>query len=122
MAADLFGYEHNEDGHAVPLSKGPTLVLTNPAPRGKHYVEPRGYYGIPGTGPEGKTCRDCVHYTHKDNVAGTYPKCGKNRARWTGGRGSDILARAPACKYFEQPETGIMDGTNRTTGGWIGQP
>lgn len=98
---DLFGFAQGEPGESVPLSKGPTLVLNNPAPRGKHYVEPRGYAALPGTGPEGKTCRDCAHYTHKGGVAGNYPKCGANRARWTGGRGSDILARAPACSRFE---------------------
>lgn len=119
---DLFGYERNEDGPAEILPRAP-LVLTDPKPRGKHYVEPRGYWALPGTGPEGKTCRDCFYYTHKGGVSGTYPKCGRNRARWTGGRGSDILARAPACKGFAEPgETGVMDGTNRTTSGAIGYP
>lgn len=66
--------------------------------RGKHYVEPRGYAGMPGTGPEGKTCRMCVSYY---NGRG-FPKCEKNRARWTHGRASDILAGSPACKLFEE--------------------
>ena len=102
--ADLFGYEAGDAGESVPLSKGPTLVLTNPKPRGKHYVEPRGYVGRPGTGPKDKQCRHCAHYCHKGGVAGSYPKCGLNRARWTGGRGSDILASAPACNRFESPK------------------
>ena len=64
--------------------------------RGKHYIEPRGYYYHPGTGPAGETCGSCQHIT------GTrYKKCELNRARWTHGRGSDILVRAPACKYWE---------------------
>ena len=87
---------------AEKLPRAP-LVLTDPKPRGKHYVEPRGYAAMPGTGPAGKTCRDCANYTHKGNVAGSYPKCWANRAHWTGGRGSDILARAPACSLFEEP-------------------
>lgn len=74
--------------------------------RGKHYVEPRGYYGMPGTGPEGMTCRKCAHYY---NASG-FPKCGKNRARWTHGRASDILASSPACNYFEAESTGGGDG------------
>lgn len=77
------------------------LVLCNPKPRGKHYVEPRGYYGQPGTGPAGKRCWDCKFYTVVE-MAKTYPKCGKNRANWTGGRRSDILARSPACQHFEE--------------------
>lgn len=77
------------------------LELTPPRQRGKHYVEPRGYAAPPGTGPEGENCRGCEHYTHQGGVAGNYPKCAKNRARWTGGRGSDILASAPACRLFD---------------------
>lgn len=87
----------------APRPQREPLVLQPPRPRGKHYVEPRGYAAAPGTGPLNKTCRDCAHYTHREGVAGTYPKCGANRARWTGGRGSDILARAPACNRFEEP-------------------
>lgn len=100
MTADLFGLDVGEPGDSLPLPARPPLVLTPAKPRGKHYVEPRGYYAQPGTGPEGMTCRDCAFYCHKGGVSGTYPKCRKNEARWTGGRGSDILAKAPACKYF----------------------
>lgn len=78
------------------------LVLVEAKPRGKHYVQPMGYAGMPGTGPEGKRCMDCDHYTHQGGVAGSYPKCGANRARWTGGRRSDILARSPACNKFQE--------------------
>lgn len=99
---DLLGMEISEPGESEKLPRAP-LVLTDPKPRGKHYVEPRGYAAMPGTGPAGKTCRDCANYTHKGNVAGSYPKCWANRAHWTGGRGSDILARAPACSLFEEP-------------------
>lgn len=99
---DLFGMERSESDAQVPIGR-PPLVLTAAKPRGKHYVEPRGYAALPGTGPAGKCCRDCAHYTHKGNVAGSYPKCWLNRARWTGGRGSDILAKAPACSRYEEP-------------------
>jgi len=68
--------------------------------RGKHYVEPRGYFYHPGTGPEGETCGSCKHMIRK-RMGGTYLKCLLSRARWTGGRGSDVLAKAPACKYWE---------------------
>jgi hypothetical protein len=102
VSPDLFGFEASESEDARPLPTRIPLVLTASQPRGKHYVEPRDYAAQPGTGPEGKQCRHCAHYTHKGNVAGTYPKCGANRAHWTGGRGSDILAKAPACRLFAE--------------------
>lgn len=119
---DLLGMEVGEPGEADKLPRAP-LVLTPPGPRGKHYVEPRGYAGMPGTGPAGQTCHDCAHYRTVAGGSRTFPKCALNRAKWTGGRASDILARAPACSRFEESEDGgIMDGTNRTTSGAIGQP
>jgi hypothetical protein len=69
-------------------------------PRGKHYVEPRGYFFHPGTGPDGETCGSCRHCSDFRR----WKKCGLNRSRWTGGRGSDVLAGAKACKYWEGKE------------------
>jgi len=100
---DLFGMETNESPDALPIRRQPLVLVGEQTPRGKHYVEPRGYAALPGTGPDGKTCRDCAHYAHRESVAGSYPKCGLNRGKWTGGRGSDILAKAPACSKFEEP-------------------
>jgi hypothetical protein len=71
--------------------------------RSRHYVEPKGYAGRPGTGPEGKNCKDCNHYYLK-RMSKSYPKCNLNRHNWTGGRGSDILAGSPACYRFEANE------------------
>lgn len=68
--------------------------------RGKHYVKPSGYMYHPGTGPEGETCGSCKH----DVRFRRYHKCGLARRVWTHGRGSDILARSPACKYWERSE------------------
>jgi hypothetical protein len=71
-----------------------------PGVKKRREARPNGYAGIPGTGPEGRQCRHCDHYTHKGGVAGSYPKCNLCRTRWTGGRATDILARSPACSYF----------------------
>ena len=60
-----------------------------------------GYAAKPGTGPEGKTCRDCRHYCRRGNGSKTYLKCGLMRDQWTGGPGTDIKAGAAACHYFE---------------------
>lgn len=69
-------------------------------PRGKHYVQQRGYAAPPGTGPAGETCASCQHIMRTEK----YRKCSLNRARWTGGPGSDILARAAACSKWEKAE------------------
>ena len=66
--------------------------------RGKHYVKPRGYAGIPGTGPEGETCKTCFFY----RAYRRYSKCEKNRHNWSHGRATDILARTPACNHWEK--------------------
>lgn len=75
---------------------GETVVVRK---RGKHYVQPRGYYYHPGTGPADETCGSCEHIIDGRR----YKKCGLNRARWTHGRATDILASAPACRHWEKP-------------------
>ena len=72
---------------------------------GKHYTQPRGYAGMPGTGPEGKFCRDCAHYVRRQGGSRCHPKCLLMKPRWTAGRGSDILARSPACSRFHEDTT-----------------
>lgn len=70
--------------------------------RGKHYVRPNGYAAPPGSGPARETCKSCQHYAH--HITGSrksFPKCGLTK--WTSGRGSDILARSPACRRWEPP-------------------
>ncbi len=65
-------------------------------------TRPDGYASSPGSGPEGMTCRQCDHYIITYTQAGyTHPKCGKNRGKWTKGRGSDIKVSSPACSQFE---------------------
>jgi hypothetical protein len=61
---------------------------------------PRGHYALPGTGPEGETCRTCAHYT-LIHFAKAYRKCGRVRALWTGGPRTDIRAGDPACRGWE---------------------
>lgn len=63
---------------------------------------PKGYAAPPGSGPEGKTCRQCDHYVIRYTRAGyTKPKCGLMRGKWTRGRGSDIKVSSPACNKFK---------------------
>ncbi|WP_375408557.1 hypothetical protein [uncultured Methylobacterium sp.] len=65
---------------------------------------PKGYAALPGTGPAGETCRSCAHLVRKE-MAKTYLKCGLMRPHWTGGTGTDVLARAPACRNWKKVET-----------------
>ncbi len=59
----------------------------------------RGHADRPGTGPEGETCGTCRHYTVK-HMSKTYRKCGLMQAAWTGGPGSDIRKKDPACSMW----------------------
>jgi hypothetical protein len=54
----------------------------------------------PGSGPDGETCKSCRHI-HRSEMAKTYLKCWLMRAQWTGGPGTDIRARDPACSKWE---------------------
>lgn len=70
--------------------------------RGKHYTQAKGYAAPPGTGPAGHTCGDCLHLCRNKLRSGrTFPKCGLRHTTWTGGRGTDVLVRAPACRKWE---------------------
>ena len=61
---------------------------------------PAGYAAQPGSGPEGETCGSCAQLV-RIRMAKTYLKCALTRAAWTGGRKTDVLARAPACSRWE---------------------
>jgi hypothetical protein len=77
-----------------------------PTDRKKVFARPRppnwkrAYPAQPGTGPEGETCKTCEHL-HRNRQAKVYLKCWKMQAVWTGGGGSDVKARAPACSRWQ---------------------
>lgn len=62
---------------------------------------PKGHAWRPGTGPEGETCRTCANLARTLGTQRAYLKCGLMRAKWTRSRGTDVLARDPACKFWE---------------------
>lgn len=79
-------------------------VIATPLPADKRRKTiPKGYAALPGTGPKGETCKTCEHYSGHRRTK-IYRKCGLMRAQWTGGPGTDILARSPACQYWEKPK------------------
>ncbi len=63
-----------------------------------------GYFMQPGSGTAahpGETCWTCEHYCRRQGGVKAYPKCGRMMHAWTGGPGSDIKARSPACSGWE---------------------
>lgn len=86
-----------DSGQLTFQTMGGTTVVV--PVRGKHYTQPKGYAARPGTGPVGETCGSCRHRTRVEH-ARSYPKCDLARHKWTGGRGSDILVKSPACERW----------------------
>ena len=54
-----------------------------------------------GSGPEGETCRTCLHYMRVRYHGAYYLKCGLMKAAWTHGAGTDIRAKWAACSKWE---------------------
>lgn len=59
----------------------------------------KGYAAEPGTGPAKETCGSCKHHIVK-RFANNYHKC--NLVAYTGGAGTDIRVRSPACSKWER--------------------
>lgn len=90
------------DWHAEQAKKA-RLLLSAGIPEKRKPTAKNGYAAQPGTGPEGKTCRDCEHKRSMGNYGGKrFIKCELRRATWTHGEGTDILARSPACSKFAE--------------------
>lgn len=87
---DLFGNEITEEEARQLLKR-----------RKQSAQQPKGYAALPGTGPAGETCKTCKNLIRRQ-FSKTYLKCGLMRAHWTGGKGSDIRAKTPACRNWEK--------------------
>ncbi len=79
--------------------------------KAKAKPQKRGYAAPPGTGPVGETCKTCIHYRSVNGGSKTFPKCNLMRAVWNHSYGSDILAKAPACREWQTriPLAGYSD-------------
>lgn len=91
---DLFGNAIEEK--TLPVAEG--------VPKKRKPTLPKGYAGIPGTGPAGETCKTCQHIVRRGGCSRRYLKCGLNCRNWTNGPGSDIKAGSPACKFWKEKE------------------
>ena len=73
------------------------LHVVQQAERAKQ-LKRRGHAAQPGTGPAGETCKTCHHLARNVMYSGkAFSKCELEKARWTGGTGTDIRQRDPAC-------------------------
>lgn len=80
----------------MPLMALPEHVLKNPG------VRVRGHASVPGSGPKGETCGSCDHVRSRSGSARTYTKCALTQSKWTGGAGSDVRRKDPACIKWTQ--------------------
>jgi len=85
---DLFGAE-------VSVVEARRMLAKRKEPK------PSGYAAPPGTGLVGETCGTCAHFA-RIHMAKTYFKCDLMRGKWTRGRKTDILKRAPSCRLWER--------------------
>lgn len=92
---DLFGNELTE-AQAVALVR-----------RKSKTPQRRGYAAMPGTGPKGETCKTCRHNA-VISMSKTFHKCLLMKAHWTGGYGTDILVKAPACRRWEKSDAAAV--------------
>lgn len=68
----------------------------------KTIVRKRGHAGHPGQGPKPETCKSCRHKSAVPVGRKTVYKCQLNRRNWTGGPGSDIHLKDPACEFWDK--------------------
>ena len=92
MMPGLFG----EDVHA-------TSIRESAARAGRDGAHP----ARPGSGPKDETCGSCSHLIRIRGNSRNYLKCGRMRANWTCGPGSDVRQKDPACYLWEK---GVNDG------------
>lgn len=86
------------------MSHPPLMILPPQSEQSKALAKARSlkkglYADYPGTGPKDETCGSCKHLVRKQ-MASVYLKCGLCRQWWTGGGGTDIKARSPACSKW----------------------
>lgn len=69
------------------------------------YRKARGWAAPPGSGPEGKTCKDCEHsYLHHTSAARkNWYKCALVKP--THGAATDLRLKWAACRLFKQKES-----------------
>ena len=102
---------HHVNIHGEPIvaaewfkrqSESARLLRSAGCPEPRKPTKKNGYAAPPGTGPEGKACKDCRHKCSMGNGGKHFIKCELRRSTWTHGEGTDILAGSPACNKFQE--------------------
>lgn len=73
---------------------GQEITVDNAVKKRKN-TQAHGYAAMPGTGPDGETCKTCDHSYKRDGNSKSYWKCDLVQA--TSGTGTDIRISWPAC-------------------------
>lgn len=83
---------------------GEEIIVPEPSKARRKPTVKKGYAAMPGTGPEGETCKTCEHCKRFGGPGGGkhFIKCNLMKRAWTSGEGTDILARSPACRNWEK--------------------
>lgn len=76
------------------------MVLPESALGARRLSNKKGHIAPPGGGPEGETCGSCLHLARLQ-MSKKFYKCKLARRYWTGGEGTDVRARDPACRRWE---------------------
>lgn len=103
-----------EDGRDNGEAAGMSEYALTPAERralAPKRARKTGHAAKPGTGPAGETCGSCAHL-FRNQQARTYLKCELMRHAWTGGAGSDVGARDPACREWKPHNTQTAGGNS----------
>lgn len=66
----------------------------------KRPIKTRGHAMPPGSGPDGETCGTCASLIRKKGTERQYLKCFLTASKWTGGSGSDVRGKDPACSKW----------------------
>lgn len=70
---------------------------------------PNGYAAEPGSGPTGESCKTCDNCVRVKLSSKSVYKC--ELVAWTGGRATDVLVTAPACRFWVRPASTPIEGT-----------
>jgi len=93
------------------------LTVIDPVLESRRTRTVPGMAHFAGTGPVGKTCRECLHWTGRGNESGYYAaggkfggvlrnrSCEKYRSMMHDTVGPTVPYSAAACKYFEANKT-----------------
>lgn len=64
-----------------------------------------GHAAAPGSGPASESCKTCRNLARNEMRGGrVFLKCALRKAQWTGGYGTDVRAKDPACSKWQALE------------------